>query len=49
MPENNLIFHLEGPQLEDCWYGYKCRTQRKHTHAIKLNVSVTVIIIAILV
>ncbi|KAF9786111.1 hypothetical protein BJ322DRAFT_1058049 [Thelephora terrestris] len=26
-----------GPQLEDCWYGYKCRTQRKPDHAARLN------------
>jgi len=26
-----------GPQLEDCWYGYKCRTQRRETHAVRLN------------
>lgn len=35
---NNRIFYLDGPQLEDCWYGYRCRTQRKSAHAAKLNV-----------
>ena len=35
---SDWIFFLEGPQPEDCWYGYNCRTQRKCDHAIKLNV-----------
>ena len=36
--ESDRIVFPEGPQLEDCWYGYNCRTQRKCDHAIKLNV-----------
>ena len=46
---NNLIPHLDEPQLEDCWYGYRCRTQRKHAHAVKLNVGVPVLISSLLV
>ena len=48
-PGNNRIFRLDEPQLENCWYGYRCRTQRKDTHAVKLNVSFAKFISAILV
>ncbi len=30
--------------MDDCWYGYNCRTQvHKYAHAGKLNVSAVVI------
>lgn len=38
---------LEGPQLEDCWYGYRCRTQRRHDHAAKLNVCDVVVLVTV--
>ena len=38
VPGRNRNFWLDGPQLEDCWYGYECRTQREYDHAAKLNV-----------
>lgn len=38
MSGDNRTSCPDGPQLEDCWYGYKCRTQRKDSHAVKLNV-----------
>lgn len=48
IPWNNRIFGLDGPQLEDCWYGYRCRTQRKDAHAARLNVCVEVLILVML-
>ena len=41
---SNQTFRPDGPQLEDCWYGYNCRTQRKHDHAVKLNVGALVLV-----
>jgi hypothetical protein len=51
IPENinNRIFHLDGPPLRDCWYGYRCRTQRKEAHAARLNVCTEVLIPVMLV
>ena len=38
MSGSNRTSCPDGPQREDCWYGYNCRTQRKPHHAAKLNV-----------
>lgn len=35
---SNRACCLGGQQVEDCWYGYNCRTQRRPYHGAKLNV-----------
>lgn len=37
-----LTFYLDGPQAENCWYGFNCRTQGERDHAAKLNVRAVV-------